>query len=206
VVAVGLTLALASGLPWFTLAFLTGLLLITPYLATGAYVAARQLEAGHPVSIRVALRILAERKTNMALYGLFLALVMVAWVRFSALLFAIQFQLFAPTIESYVGLVSGRFDPVVLTFFVGIGLALALVVYVSSAVAVPMIIDRNQDPFTAIRISATAVTHNWPAMLLWALLLVILMVLGIASLGLGLVILFPVLGYATWHSYRDLVV
>jgi len=203
--ACGLTFFLVSGLPWFTIAFLTGLLLIGPYLASGLYLAARQRASGQPVSVRAALTVLAERKTNMAFYGVFLALVMVVWVRLAALLFAIQFTSMSPTIEDYLGILSGDGDPWVLAFFVGIGLVLAVTVFVTSAVSVPLIIDRDQDPLSAIRTSVDAVVRNWPAMSLWAALIVILTAVGVATLGVGLVVLFPVLGYATWHSYRDLV-
>jgi uncharacterized membrane protein len=203
--ACGLTYALVSGLPWFTIAFLTGLLLIGPYLASGVYLAARQRESGEPVSIRAALAVLAARKTNMAFYGVFLALLMVVWVRLAALLFAVQFTGMSPTIDDYLGVLSGGADPWVLAFFVGIGLMLAITVFVTSAVSVPLIIDRDQEPLSAIRTSARVVVRNWPAMSLWAALIVILTAVGIATFGVGLVVLFPVLGYATWHSYRDLV-
>ena len=196
---------MARELPWLTLGLLTGLLLVGPLLAAGLYVAARQLEAGEPVSIRAALTTLASRKTNLALYGLFLALVMVAWIRFSSLLFAIKFSMLSPSVEGYLGILSGDGDPLVLAYFVGIGFLLAIIVFVTSAVSVPLIIDRDKDPFTAIRTSAGAVTRNWPAMTLWAATIVVLTAIGIATLGLAMVVLFPILGYATWHSYRALV-
>lgn len=199
------TYALTLSLPWFTLAFLTGLLLMGPYLATGLYIAARQMQAGEPVSIRGAWRILAARKTNLALFALFLGLVMAAWVRLSALLFAIQFDLFSPSIEGYLGILSGQGDPWVLAYFVGIGFLLAATVFITSAVAIPMIVDRDASPFAAIAASARSVTHNWPAMSIWAALIVILSAVGIATLFAGFIVLFPILGYATWHSYRAML-
>jgi len=203
--ACGLTFVLVSSLPWFTIAFLTGLLLIGPYLASGVYLAARQRDSGQRVSIRAALSVLAERKTNMALYGVFLALVMVVWVRLAALLFAVQFTSMSPTIDGYLGVLSGGGDPWVLAFFLGIGMVLAVTVFVTSAVSVPLIVDRDLDPIGAIRTSTRAVIRNWPAMMLWAALIVILAVVGVATFGVGMLVLFPILGYATWHSYRDLV-
>ena len=126
------------------------------------------------LGIRAALSTLASRKTNLALYGLFLALVMVAWIRFSSLLFAIKFSMLSPSVEGYLGILSGDGDPLVLAYFVGIGFLLAIIVFVTSAVSVPLIIDRDKDPFTAIRTSAGAVTRNWPAMTLWAATIVVL--------------------------------
>jgi uncharacterized membrane protein len=199
------TYALTLSLPWFTLAFLTGLLLVGPYLATGLYIAARQMEAGESASIREAWRILAARKTNLALFALFLALIMAAWVRLSALLFAIQFDLFSPSIEGYLGLLSGQGDPAVLAYFLGIGFLLAATVFVTSAVAIPMIVDLDSGPFAAISASARAVSRNWPAMLVWASLIVALSAIGVATFFVAFVVLFPILGYATWHSYRAMV-
>jgi uncharacterized membrane protein len=201
----GVVTVLTLSLPWFTLAFLTGLLLMGPYLATGLYVAARQLEAGEAVSIREALRTLAARKTNLALFALFLVIVMDAWVRIASLLFAFQFDVFSPSIQGYLGILSGHGDPMVLVYFVGIGFLLAATVFVTCAVSVPLIVDRDRNLIEAIGASARIVRHNWTAMLVWATLIVILTTIGIATFFVGFVVLFPVLGYATWHSYRAMV-
>ncbi|AFL72272.1 DUF2189 domain-containing protein [Thiocystis violascens] len=199
------TLALTRSLPWFALAFLTGLMLLGPFLAAGLYVAARQQDAGEPISIRGSFALLWERRTNLSLFALFLGLIAAAWVRLSALLFAIQFTTLSPSTNDYLGLLSGHFDPVVTGFFVGIGLLLAGTVFVTSAVAIPMILDRDVGPITAMQTSYRTVLTNWPAMLLWAALIVLLSGIGLLTLFVGMIPLFPVLGYATWHSYRRLV-
>ncbi len=197
---------LTRELPWFTLAFLTGLLVIGPVLASGLYAAARQMEAGERPSIGAGLRLLYARRTGLALFGVLLALIMAAWVRLSALLFAVKFDAFSPSIEGYLAVIGGAgADPVVAAYFALVGLALAATVFVTSAVAVPAILDRDADPFSAIRTSARAVARNWPAMLLWAGLIAALTAAGIASLFLAMVVIFPILGYATWHSYRAMV-
>ncbi|RKT43137.1 DUF2189 domain-containing protein [Thiocapsa rosea] len=199
------TLGLTWALPWFTIAFVTGLLLLGPFLAAGLYVAARQHEAGVPVSIRAGFELVWERRTNLSLFALLLGLIAAAWVRLSALLFAVQFNMFSPSIEGYVGILSGHFDPVVMAFFFGIGLLLAAVVFTISAVAVPMILDRDAGPITAMQTSYRAVRSNLSAMTLWAALIVAVSGIGILTFFVGMVVLFPLLGYATWHSYRRLV-
>ncbi|NKN34188.1 DUF2189 domain-containing protein [Marichromatium bheemlicum] len=198
-------LALTWTLPWFTIAFLTGLLLLGPFLAAGLYVAARQREAGEPVAIRASLTLIWERRTNLGLFVLFLGLIAAAWVRFSALLFAIKFNTLSPSTERITGLLAGHFDPVVTLFFLGIGLLLAIAVFVTSAVSIPMILDRDVGPLTAIHTSLRACAHNAPAMTLWAALIVALTGFGILTLFIGLVVIFPVLGYATWESYRRMI-
>ncbi|MBK1718234.1 DUF2189 domain-containing protein [Thiocystis violacea] len=200
-----LALWLVWSLPWFTIAFITGLLLLGPFLAAGLYVAARQQEMGRSVGIRDSLELLWERRTNLSLFVLFLGLVAAAWVRFSSLLFAFQFDAFSPSIDSYRNFMIGQFDPIATGFFLGIGLLLAGVVFVTSSVAIPLILDRDAGPITGIQTSARAFSENWPAMLLWAALIVVMTGIGILTAFVGMIAIFPWLGYATWHSYRSLV-
>jgi uncharacterized membrane protein len=195
---------LAKALPWFAFAFFTGLLILGPYVAVGLYAANRQLEKGEPVEIRSALRLLSERKTNLALFALMVGLLAAAWVRLSALIFAIKFDLFSPTIEGYLGVLSGGGDPVVLAYVAIISLALAAALFFGGAISVPSIVDRDANPFSAIAESASAVARHWPAMLVWAILVATSIAIGVATFFLAFVVLFPVLGYATWHSYRAL--
>jgi uncharacterized membrane protein len=79
------------------------------------------------------------------------------------------------------------------------------VVFAVSVVAVPLLIDRHVSASEAIRASIRATFINLPAMLFWAALIVLLTALGFVTLLLGMVIVAPLLGYATWHAYRDLV-
>ncbi len=200
-----LVTSLSLSNPGFTTAFLTGLLLIGPFLATGLYVAARQYAEGERVSIRAGLELIWERRDSLGMFALFLGLVMAAWVRFSALLFAFKVDAFAPTAYNWEGFLAGSFDPVIVGFFVLIGGILALVVFVTSAVAIPMIADRDVGTITAMATSYRAVKQNPLAMACWAALIVVITVLGILSWFIAMVFLFPLLGYATWYSYRHIV-
>ena len=80
-----------------------------------------------------------------------------------------------------------------------------MLVYALSAVAVPMLMDRETDIVTAMMSSARAVGFNLGAMILWAAIIVGSMALGFASLLFGMVILLPIIGHATWHAYHELV-
>ena len=68
-----------------------------------------------------------------------------------------------------------------------------------------MMLDRRVDTVTAMMASLLAVRTNPGAMIVWAGLIAGLMLVGFATWFIGLVILFPVLGHATWHAYRELV-
>jgi uncharacterized membrane protein len=88
---------------------------------------------------------------------------------------------------------------------VGCGAVLAGIVFAMSVVAVPLIIDRHASASEAIRASIRATLTNLPAMLIWAGLIVGLTVIGFVTLLIGMVVIAPLLGYATWHAYQDLI-
>lgn len=196
---------LIRGVPWFTTGYLTGLVVVGPFLASGLYAASRDIERGTAPSISASLRLLVQRRTYLALFSLMLALVMAAWIRFSALLFALKFNTLTPAVETYTQMLTSSEGWIALTFFIGIGFLLATVMFVISAVAIPLILDKDADFITAMQKSYRAVVSNPGAMLVWALLIVALTIVGIATAFVGMAVIFPVLGYATWHSYRALV-
>ena len=82
---------------------------------------------------------------------------------------------------------------------------LAVLVYALSVVSIPMLMDRDSDIVTAMMTSARAVNTNVTAMVLWAVLIVLLVGVGFATLMLGMIVLLPLLGHASWHAYKDLV-
>jgi uncharacterized membrane protein len=196
---------LIGSAPGFTTGYVTGLVVVGPFLAAGLYVASRDIERGFSPSIASSLSLLVQRRTYLALFSLMLALMMAAWVRFSALLFALKFNTLTPTVEAYTRMLTSSEGWITLSFFVGIGFLLAAVVFVVSAVAIPLILDRDADFISAMQKSYRIVVSNPIAMLVWAGLIVALTAVGIATAFVGLAVIFPVLGYATWHSYRALV-
>jgi uncharacterized membrane protein len=89
--------------------------------------------------------------------------------------------------------------------YIGSGAVLAALVFSMSVVAVPLMIDRHASASDAIRASARASFANLPAMLLWSALIVAVTAIGFVTLLVGMVVVAPLLGYATWHAYRDLI-
>ena len=191
--------------PWFTLAYLTGLVVVGPFFAAGLYAASRDIERGVKPSIAGTLRVVMRRKTYLALFALMLTLVMAAWIRFSALLFAVTTSTLDPTANAYMNMLSSPDGWITLAFFTGIGLLLVTVVFVFSAVAIPHILDKDVDFISAMSASYQTVMANPAAMFTWAGAIVLLTAVGIATAFIGLAFIFPVLGYATWHSYKELV-
>ena len=92
-----------------------------------------------------------------------------------------------------------------LVALVGVGFLFAVVVLAISVVSFPLLLDRDVGLYTAIATSIRAVRANPGPMAVWGLIVAGGLVLGSIPFLLGLAIVVPVLGHATWHLYRKLV-
>lgn len=196
--------ALILVFPWFTTGFLTALLVVAPFFAAILYATSRDIERDTVPSLSANLRLVFRRRTYLALFALMLALVMAAWVRLSALLFALKFAALTPTVEAYTRVAASPDGWITLAFLLAIGLMLATAVFLISAFAVPMILDRGTDFMTATHKSCQSVSRNPGVMALWVASILVLTGIGVATAFVGLIFVLPVVGYATWHSYRAL--
>jgi uncharacterized membrane protein len=73
-----------------------------------------------------------------------------------------------------------------------------------SVFSIPMLIDREIDCFSAMGLSFNATTHNFKLMTLWAAVICVAVLIGVVTGLAGLIVIFPLLGYASWHAYCDL--
>lgn len=197
--------SLINSAPWYSLAYLTGLVFLGPFLAAGLYTAARDIERGNKPTISGSLKLIYQRRSYLTLFSLMLVLVMAAWIRLSSLLFAVKFSVMQPTIGSYTNMLTSPDGWIAMGFFIAIGFVLAAAVFAVSAIAIPYILDRDVNFMSAMLRSYQVVMANLGSMSLWALAIVLLTALGIATAFIAFLVIFPILGYATWHSYRDLV-
>ncbi len=86
-----------------------------------------------------------------------------------------------------------------------VGSIFAAIVFSASVVSLPMMLDRGTDAITSALTSVNAVVHNKGVMVVWALLIVGLVLLGFATAFIGLAVVLPLIGHASWHAYRETV-
>jgi len=193
------------GTPQLTLNFWSGFLLIGPLLAIGLYRIAQLREEGDRIRLDRCVRTLGERKGEMALFVLFLGLVMIGWILFTGIMLAVFFGDPPQGAEAFTKAITSADGMKFLLVLFGSGAVFAFIVFASTTLALPMMLDGKADLVTAIVTSFRTVLEQPVAMLVWAAVVSTITVLGMATLFLGFVVAFPVLGYATWHGYRDIV-
>lgn len=186
-------------------ALITGFLLVAPFFAIVIYALSRGLERGETSTVE-ALHAWRRNASSISLYGFLLAFTLIAWERISAILFALFYGGNVPNLRNFLAdvLFSGRYTELVMAYF-GIGGLIAIAVFAFSVVAPQLMLDRDIDIATAIVTSIKCCTTNPLAMLVWAAIIAILMALGFVTWMIGLILVFPWLGHASWRAYRDLV-
>jgi uncharacterized membrane protein len=189
-------IGLKLGSYWAALVLLSGFVFVAPVLAIGLYSISRQLEIGRSPSLAGCASEMRKAIGTAMVFALALLVLFLVWARAGSMV-----HVFFP--------VRSNPDWSQLAAFLAIGSAVgsifALLTFTFSAFSLPMICDREVDAITAIVSSVNAVLRNKPAMAVWAILIVVLTALGFATALAGLAVAIPVLGYATWHGYRETI-
>ena len=187
-----------TGLEWMMLPAISGALLIGPIIAVGLYQISRKRQGD---SGKVA------APGQIALVGGVLMVLFMVWIRAATILFALFFGLkpfpgFVETMSTIFLSVEGIGLLVVGTLVGGLFAALTFAI---AAYSVPMLVDRELDAFTAMGRSFSTSTQNVGVTLRWGLVVTALATIGFVTGMIGMVLVFPILGFATWHAYRDML-
>ena len=198
-------LAVFENAPEYMLALSAGFLLMGPFLCLGLYDASKAMQThSHRPSLRASLQAWRPTKSTMAIFAGVLLILEMLWGRAALVVFAVSFN----TMPEKANLLAMLIDPENLGFLItytAVGGVFAGLIFVTSVISIPMIMDRRVDAVSAGLTSIRACLQNPGVMLWWGALITGLILLAILPVFLGLFIVGPVLGHATWHAYRHIV-
>ncbi|MEE2526528.1 DUF2189 domain-containing protein [Hyphobacterium sp. HN65] len=206
-VAIGAALSLGlwfvGAAAWIPVA-LSSFALIAPLFAVGIYQISKHIDEGKAVTFSDVWLVSGEKISQVAFLGLLLIILLLGWARIAQFLYAYFASQDYTTLSEFTSWLLG--NPAGLAMAVigtVIGGMLALAAFAISAISFPMLIDKQIDAATALIASVTAVRRNLFPMLTWAWLIAFWTVIGTAFFGVGLAIVFPWLGHASWRAYQD---
>lgn len=190
---------------WLLAGAFSGFLLVAPLAATGLYVVSRRLERDGRATLADALGVWVPRDGRPIVFGILLAFAGTGWVMTSASLIT---RLAASPVKrplDFLHVVVLAPQGYLFELWLLLGSLLAAPIFASTVVALPLMLDRAIGVRAAVLVSVRAALMNPAPLALWATLILLVTLLGMATAMVGLVVAVPWLAHASWHAYRDLV-
>ncbi|MDX1352627.1 MAG: DUF2189 domain-containing protein [Thiomicrorhabdus sp.] len=187
----------------------TFFVMLTPFLATGLYAISIHLSKGEPPQLFESMFAWRKNVSEFALFALALGIIIAIWSRITPLIAAVAKSNSLLIVNPDMGVMGFITSDVGMTFMLFFSIGAAIVsafVFAISVVTIPLLlIDEKVGVISAMVLSFQVVMENKLTMAVWALVIAAFIVLGLVSLGLAMIIVMPLLGYASWHAFNDLI-
>lgn len=183
---------------------LAGFMVVGPLLAVGLYEKSRALASNEPVSLARMIFVRPRSGGQIWFTGAILCGLMLLWMRAAVLIYALFFGLTPfPGLDHIAQMLFTTWTGwAMLLVGTAVGGLFAAFSFAISTFSIPMLLNEDVDAFTAMGTSISLVWSNLPVMIAWGIIVLALFLVSVATALFGLIIVFPLLGHATWHAYK----
>jgi uncharacterized membrane protein len=190
--------------PEYTLALSAGFLLMGPFLCMGLYAASREMGQGRRPDFLHCLTAWRQSGAQLAIFAAVLLVLEMLWGRAAMIVFAISLDGVPDFSQPLASFLTEEYITFAVVYTL-VGSMFAGLIFAISVISMPLLLDRPVDAVSAALLSMRLVLTQTGVMMWWAALLAGLTLLAMLPGFLGLLVVGPVLGHASWHAYRESV-